>query len=105
MSWDKPASPCLASRIPYREEVTPEKLARIENAERVLREHGFRVSRVRYHGDVGRIEIPLEDHCRILDEHVREAVIRGITGAGFRYVTLDLEGYRRGRLNEALEGR
>ncbi len=103
-SWDKPASPCLASRIPYFEEVTREKLARIENAERVLKAQGFRVSRVRYHGDVGRIEIPLEDHPRVLDERVRRAVIRGITRAGFRYVTLDLEDFRSGRLNDALEG-
>lgn len=100
--WDKPASPCLASRIPYYEEITREKLSRIERAERVLRTHGFGVSRVRHHGDVGRIEVPLEDHGRILDETVRCAVIRGVRDAGFRYVTLDLEGFRSGRLNEVL---
>jgi uncharacterized protein len=102
-SWDKPASPCLASRIPYYEVVTREKLARIEAAERVLRTNGFTVSRVRYHGDVARIEIPLEDHRRALDENVRHAIIQGIRRAGFRYVALDLEGFRSGRLNETLD--
>jgi uncharacterized protein len=101
-SWDKPASPCLASRIPYREEVTREKLARVEQAEGVLRAQGFRVSRVRHHGDVGRIEVPREELARILDESVRETVVRGLRGAGFRYVTLDLEGFRSGSLNEVL---
>lgn len=101
-SWDKPASPCLASRIPYREEVTREKLARVEQAEGVLRAQGFRVSRVRHHGDVGRIEVPREELARILDETVREAVVRGLRDAGFRYVALDLDGFRSGSLNEIL---
>lgn len=102
-SWDKPASPCLASRIPYYEEVTREKLSRIEKAERVLRAHGFKVCRVRYHGEVARIEVPAADQARFLDESVRRAVVKGVRKAGFRYVALDLEGFRSGRLNEAIE--
>lgn len=100
--WDKPASPCLASRIPYLQEVTREKLARIERAERVLRDNGFRICRVRHHGDVGRIEIPVDDHPRLFEPGVWPAVIRGVKDAGFRYVTLDLEGFRTGRFNETL---
>jgi uncharacterized protein len=102
-SSDKPASPCLASRIPYFVEITAERLSRVEAAEHVLREFGFTNSRVRFHGDVGRIEIPVEEQTRILEETVRRAVVRGIRDAGFRYVTLDLEGFRTGRLNEVLE--
>lgn len=101
-SWDKPASPCLASRIPYYEEVTREKLSRVESAERVLRSQGFGVCRVRCHGDIGRIEVPLADQTRFLDEDVRRAVVRGVREAGFRFVALDLEGFRSGRLNEVL---
>lgn len=101
--WDKPASPCLASRIPYFVEVTPERLARIEAAERALKGNGFRIARVRFHGDIARIEVPVEEQRRILDDDVRRAVTRGVREAGFRYVTLDLEGFRSGRLNEVLE--
>ncbi len=100
--WDKPSSPCLASRIPYLQEVTREKLAQIEKAERVLRENGFRVCRVRHHGDIGRIEIPADDVSRILEPDVWTAVVRGVKDAGFRYVALDLEGFRTGRFNETL---
>ena len=100
--WDKPASPCLASRIPYLQEVTREKLAQIERAERVLKDNGFRICRVRHHGDVGRIEIPVDDHPRLFEPGVWPAVIRGVKDAGFRYVTLDLEGFRTGRFNETL---
>jgi uncharacterized protein len=101
-SWDKPASPCLASRIPYYEEVTREKLSRVEKAESVLRAQGFKVCRVRCHGDVGRIEVPLADQARLLEEGVRRAVVDGVREAGFRFVAVDLEGFRSGRLNEAL---
>ena len=100
--WDKPASPCLASRIPYHQEVTREKLAQIERAERVLKDNGFRICRVRHHGDVGRIEIPVDDHPRLFEPGVWPAVIRGVKDAGFRYVALDLEGFRTGRFNETL---
>jgi uncharacterized protein len=100
--WDKPASPCLASRIPYYQEVTREKLAQIERAERVLRENGFGICRVRHHGDVGRIEIPMEDHPRLFEQVTWQVVVQGLKDAGFRYVTLDLEGFRSGRLNESL---
>jgi len=103
--WDKPSSPCLASRIPYYQEVTTEKLARIERAERVLKDRGFRTCRVRHLGDLGRVEVPVEDHPRIKEAAVWRAVVDGIKAAGFRYVTLDVEGFRSGRLNDALTGR
>jgi uncharacterized protein len=103
--WDKPSSPCLASRIPYYQDVTREKLAQIERAERVLKDHGFHLCRVRHHGDLGRVEVPVEDHPRIIDAAVWRAVVDGIKAAGFRYVELDLEGFRSGRLNDALTGR
>jgi len=102
-SWDKPSSPCLASRIPYFEEITREKLARIEAAEVVLKGLGFSVFRARSHGDVARVEIPADEASRMLDERTRRAVVRGLRDAGFRYVTLDLEGFRSGSLNEVLE--
>jgi uncharacterized protein len=100
--WDKPASPCLASRIPYYQEVTREKLAQIEKAERVLKDNGFRICRVRHHGDIGRIEIPAGDHTRILEPGVWPVIVRGVKDAGFRYVALDLEGFRTSRFNEML---
>jgi uncharacterized protein len=100
--WNEPASPCLASRIPYYETIDPEKLAQVDRAERVLLELGFRVCRVRHHGAVARIEVPLEDRLRLLDPRVWPEVVRGIREAGFEFVTMDLEGFRTGRLNEAL---
>jgi uncharacterized protein len=103
--WDKPSSPCLASRIPYYEDVTREKLSQIEKAERVLRENGFRICRVRHHGDLARIEVPKEEHPRILETIVWRTVTDGIRAAGFRHVTLDLDGFRSGSLNEVLQKR
>jgi uncharacterized protein len=100
--WDKPSSPCLASRIPYFDEVTREKLIQIERAERVLRENGFTVCRVRHHGELARIEIPCGEHGRILGETMWMAVSEGIRAAGFYRVTLDPQGYRSGSLNETL---
>ncbi len=103
--WDKPSSPCLASRIPYYEVVTREKLSQIEKAELVLRENGFRICRVRHHGDLARIEIPREEHPRILETFVWRSVTDGIRAAGFRHVTLDLDGFRSGSLNDVLRKR
>jgi uncharacterized protein len=99
---DLPASACLSSRIPYGSEVTPEKLARIDRAEAALEELGFRVFRVRDHDDLARIELAPGEIARALDPEVRGAVAAALRQAGYRHVTVDVEGYRRGSLNEAL---
>lgn len=100
--WDKPASPCLASRVPYFQEVTREKLAQIEEAEYVLKDLGFAVCRVRHQGDTARIEVPRVDHGRLLETAVWARVESGLRSLGFRRVTADPEGFRSGRLNDAL---
>ena len=100
--WNKPAMACLASRIPYGNDVTSEKLAQIEQAERVLRDLGFRDLRVRHHGDVARVEIPRTEFERALAEPISGAIVAGIKAAGFSYVALDLEGFRSGSMNEVL---
>jgi uncharacterized protein len=98
--WDKPAAPCLSSRVAYGEEVTPERLAMIDDAERFLRERGLPTLRVRYHkGDVARVEVPLEMLERLCGAELREALVRRFKELGFKYVTLDLEGFRSGSLN------
>lgn len=98
--WDKPAFACLGSRFPYGTPITPEKLAQVEAAEDVLWELGLRQFRVRHHGDLARIELDPADMARLV-AHAAEAVARIRAGAGFRHVTLDLAGYRRGSMNEA----
>jgi uncharacterized protein len=101
-TWDEPASACLSSRIPYFSEVTPEKLRAIEQAEDAVRALGFRVLRVRHHGDVARIELGRDEMARALDPEVSTAIETALRQIGFRYVTLDLKGYRLGSLNEGL---
>jgi len=101
-TWDKPAAPCLSSRIPYGSEVTDEKLRAVEAAEKCLRDHGFRTVRVRHHGEVARIEVPREEVGRLLAPAVHAAVVAGVKKAGFLFVTVDLEGFRSGSLNRAL---
>lgn len=101
--WDKPAAPCLASRIPYYSTVDSGKLNQIERAENALKDAGFPVGRVRHHGDVARIELPHEDCIRILSGAAWKILVEKIKGAGFRYVTLDVEGFKSGRLNEAVD--
>ncbi|MFH5823568.1 ATP-dependent sacrificial sulfur transferase LarE [Georgenia sp. AZ-5] len=93
---DKPAAPCLASRIPHGQEVTAEKLRQIERAEEVLRELGFSDGRVRHHGDIARIELPRAEIPRAAEEDVRTALEEGIGAAGFRYVVVDLRGIQSG---------
>lgn len=102
---DKPAMACLASRIPYGTPVTVGVLAQVERAEEVLRAAGFAQCRVRHHGEVARIEVPVADIPRLLDGSVRETAVRDIKAAGYRYVTLDLQGYRMGSLNEGVRER
>ena len=101
-TWDRPASACLSSRIPYGMPVTAENLSRIERAENALREFGFRQIRVRSHGELARIEIAPDELPRALQVEMAEALAKRIREIGFTYVTLDLEGYRRGSLNAAL---
>ena len=102
-TWDRPASACLASRIPYGIPVDAAKLSRIERAERVLRELGFRQFRVRAHGELARIEISPEELPKALQLAVAQTIAARLRQAGFTYVTLDLEGYRQGSLNEVLK--
>lgn len=101
-AWDKPAAACLSSRIPYGTSVTPERLGQIGGFEAVLRDLGFRRSRVRYHDKVARIELDLEELPRMLEPEMREAVVKAGKTHGFTYVTLDLAGYRTGSHNEVL---
>ena len=101
-TWDKPAAACLASRVPYGTQVTVPLLARLDRAEAALRRLGFRQLRVRDYGDTARIELPLDDLTEAVRQ--REAVVDAVRGVGYRYVTLDLEGFRSGNLNGALTG-
>ena len=101
-SHDKPASPCLASRIPYGQEITARKLASIEAGEELLRSLGLGDLRLRHHGDLARIEVPVEDLPRLVEPGARSRLVEGLRGLGFRHVTLDLLGFRSGSLNEAL---
>ena len=93
---DKPAAPCLASRIPHGEEVTPEKLRQVEDAKSVVRAQGFSDCRVRHHGTVARIEVPETELDRLLDPAVRRSLIRGVREAGFLHVAFDLAGLQSG---------
>lgn len=101
-TWGKPALACLSSRIPYGSEVTEAKLRTIEAAEQVLRDLGFRVFRVRHHDTLARIEVARDEMPRALEPAVAEQLVRGIKAAGYAHVTIDLQGYRLGSLNEAL---
>lgn len=96
-TWDKPAMACLASRIPYGTEVSVGLLTQLDRAESALRRLGFPQLRVRHYGDTARLEFPLDDLAAVLEQ--REAVVAAVRGQGYRYVTLDLEGFRSGNLN------
>ena len=99
-TWDKPAMPCLASRVAYGEEVWPERLEMIDQAERYLRDHGLGTVRVRYHqGDLARLEVPADDIQRVCESDFREPLVQYLKELGFRFVTLDIEGFRSGSLN------
>jgi uncharacterized protein len=101
-TWDRPSSPCLSSRFPYGTLITLEGLKRVSAGENVLRQLGFRECRVRYHDTIARIEVPAQEIARFADPHVRDQVVRQFKELGFLYVTLDLQGFRSGSLNEAL---
>jgi uncharacterized protein len=100
-TWDKPASPCLSSRLAPGVEVTPERTARVEEAEKYLHSLGYREFRVRLHADeLARIEVPVGELHRLLEPAVRSELVRRLRELGFRYITLDLEGFRSGNLNQ-----
>ncbi len=102
-SWDKPAVACLSSRVAYGSEVTVEKLRQIEAGEALLRAEGFRELRVRHHDSIARIEVPESELTRFTqDSDRRQRIINGLKSLGFTYVTLDLQGFRSGAMNEAL---
>ena len=102
-TWDKPASPCLSSRLAPGVEVTRERTARVEAAEAYLHGLGLRECRVRLHeGELARLEVPLAEIARFASEEVRSALARKLKDLGFRYVTLDLEGFRSGSLNDLI---
>lgn len=101
-TWDKPALACLSSRLPYGTRVTAERLSRVEGAEEVLYREGFRGFRVRYHGDVARIELEESAWDALSEPALRERLAAGVRETGFRYVTIDLEPFRSGRLNEGV---
>lgn len=97
--WEKPASPCLASRIAYGVPVTIERLSKVESAEEVLRQMGFREFRVRVHGDLARIEISPDELDKALNKEFADRAAERLTAIGFKYVTLDLKGFRSGSMN------
>jgi uncharacterized protein len=102
-TWDKPATPCLSSRIAYGETVTPERLAMVDQAERFLRQRGFQPLRVRYHkGDMARIEVSLEALPRFVAPEFRGELVERLKSLGFKYIAIDLEGFRSGSLNQIL---
>jgi len=103
-TWDKPASPCLSSRIAYGVPVTIERLTKVEKGEALLRKYGFREFRLRVHGELARIEVSPDEFDQILDRKIIRELSVAIQSLGFKYVTLDLHGYRSGALNEELAG-
>ena len=101
-TWDRPASPCLASRIPYGIPVTAETLNKIARGEQYLHSLGFRQLRLRHHGDIARIELDPEDMVKIITPEIRQDIVTKLKALGYKYVALDLTGYRTGSLNEVL---
>jgi uncharacterized protein len=102
-TWDRPASACLASRVPYGTAVTPERLSLVERGEAALRDLGFRQFRVRLHDKLARVEIAPDEMPQALTPEMAAAIAKRLKAAGFAYVSLDLEGYRQGSLNETLK--
>lgn len=101
-TWDKPSFACLASRIPYGQEITLEKLNSVEKAEQYLLKMGFRQVRVRHHGDIARIEVARDERNKFFDNDFLDQVHANLKEFGFKYVTFDLQGYRTGSLNEGI---
>ena len=101
-TWDKPALACLSSRFPYGTRITPERLSKVAKGEELLRAMGLKQLRVRYHGDIVRIELLPADIGRFMEPGLRAEVVDGFKKIGFTYVTIDLQGYRTGSMNEVL---
>jgi pyridinium-3,5-biscarboxylic acid mononucleotide sulfurtransferase len=101
-TWDKPSSPCLSSRFPYGTEINLERLKKVAECEVFMKELRFREFRVRYHGDLARIEVAQSEIDRLFEKATRDAVVKRFKEIGFNYVTIDLQGFRSGSLNEAL---
>jgi uncharacterized protein len=102
-TWDKPAAACLSSRFAYGDPITVEKLSQVSKAETHLRRLGYRGFRVRHHDEIARIEMPVDQLTEALAD--RDEIVAGVKAAGYRYVTIDLEGYQSGRMNEGLNAR
>lgn len=100
--WNKPSSPCLASRVEYGRAVTPEILAVVEKAEEILQQFGFRQFRVRHHGDIARVELARDEMPQVMRGDIPERLSAALKALGFKFVTLDLDGYRSGSLNAVL---
>jgi uncharacterized protein len=103
-TWDRPASPCLSSRFPYGERITLKLLKRVEQAEEFLRSLGIQTVRVRVHGDMARIEATEQDMPRFFDRDTRSRITGALLSSGFRFISLDLEGFRSGNMNRVLPG-
>ena len=101
-TWDRPASPCLSSRFPYGTQITLEGLRMVEQGEQLLHSMGFRVARVRYHGAIARLEVEAGEIARLLEPTLRARVDSALKRLGFRFVTVDLQGFRSGSLNEGI---
>jgi pyridinium-3,5-biscarboxylic acid mononucleotide sulfurtransferase len=101
-TWDRPASPCLSSRFPYGTEITPEGLRRVGEGEKVLHALGFKVARVRYHGEVARLELEQSEISRAFEPAIRETIERELKRLGFRFIAIDIRGFRSGSLNEGV---
>lgn len=98
-NWNKPAQACLASRFPYAMKILPERLRMVEEAEYFLRKSGFNQIRVRFHKEIARIEVGKDEISKFFSGNIRQRVIKSLKNLGFRYITLDLEGYRTGSMN------
>ena len=104
-TWDKPSMACLASRVPYGDKLSKEKLYAVERAEQLLHDLGIRQCRVRCHGTLARIEVLPEDFKRVMNDEIREKLIGSFKEYGFSYVSMDLEGFRSGSMNETLNNK
>ena len=102
-TWDKPAFACLASRFPYGQKITREKLQQVDQGEQFLLDLGFRQVRVRHHGDVARLEVSADERIKFFDTALMDKVYEKFRRLGFPYVSLDLKGYRTGSMNEVID--
>ena len=105
ITWDAPSSPCLVTRLPYGVEITYDKLSRIHQAEEFLKQYGIRELRVRDHGELARIEVSRVEMQLIIDDNIMQEIVTKFKSLGYRYITLDMMGFRSGSMNEALRGK